>query len=63
MNKIKLLSIFTFLFTAFSFVSCDNEPVDPTLLQQVNNNSNGNNGNGNNSTTAVFKADFAFRNR
>ncbi|WP_298393156.1 hypothetical protein [Flavobacterium sp.] len=44
MTKIKILSIFTILFAAFSFVSCDNEPIDPTLLQQVN--SGGNNAGG-----------------
>lgn len=60
MKKITFLSIFTALFAAFSFVSCDNEPVDPTLLQQVNNNNgnNGGGGNGGNQTNAVFKVDF-----
>jgi len=59
MTKIKVLSVFTFLFTAFSFISCDNEPVDPTLLQQINaNNGNNGNGNGNNNTNGVFKVDF-----
>jgi len=60
MNKIKVLSIFAVLFTAFCFVSCDNEPIDPTLLQQINSNNgnNGGGGNGGNPTNAVFKVDF-----
>ncbi len=40
MAKIKVLSIFTFLFIAFSFVSCDNEPLDPLLVQQINSGTN-----------------------
>ena len=60
MKKIKILSIFTFLFATFSFVSCDNEPIDPTLLQQINTNNgnNGGGGNGGNPTNGVFKVDF-----
>ena len=60
MKKNKIFSIFTFLFIAFSFISCDNEPIDPTLLQQVNNNNgnNGGGGNGGNPTSGVFKVDF-----
>ncbi|GAA4054200.1 DUF6252 family protein [Flavobacterium chungnamense] len=60
MKKNKIFSIFTFLFIVFSFISCDNEPIDPTLLQQINSNNgnNGGGGNGGNPTNGIFKVDF-----
>ncbi|WP_396143458.1 DUF6252 family protein [Flavobacterium sp.] len=55
MKKNKIFSIFTFLFIAFSFISCDNEPIDPTLLAQIAANSSSN---GNNSSTGSFTANI-----
>lgn len=37
MKKIKRLSALLLFLSAFSFVSCDTEPVDPVLLDNVNN--------------------------
>lgn len=43
-----LVSIFV-LFTSLSFVSCENEPIDPSLVAATNNPSNPSNGGGNGS--------------
>jgi hypothetical protein len=55
MKHIKILSAFLMLFTAIGFTSCDTEPVDPVLLDSINNPVN--------PTTpvgpALFKVDFS----
>ncbi|PZR19144.1 MAG: hypothetical protein DI539_14985 [Flavobacterium psychrophilum] len=55
MKKFTLLSLAMVLFTAFSFVSCDTEPVDPVL-----NNNNGENPNNPNNPNnpGIFKVDY-----
>lgn len=56
MKKVKIASVLFILLSAFSFISCDTEPVDPVL-----NNNNGENPgeNPNNpGAAAVFKADY-----
>lgn len=61
MKNIKLTSFFVLLFSFFFFVSCENEPIDPALANQINNPSNGNGsgtGGGSGGSAAVFKADF-----
>lgn len=52
MKKIKFLASFVLLLTAFTFTSCDNEPVDPAL--SVGGENPGTNPTG----PSVFKADF-----
>lgn len=49
----KLKSIFTVLFFGVLFVSCDNEVLDPVILQQINTNANNNPGNGNPTNTTI----------
>lgn len=61
MTKIKLLATVFLFFTAFTFVSCEVESIDPALA--VNNGGNtggGNTGGGNTGggTSGAFKADF-----
>jgi hypothetical protein len=46
MKKITFLSIFTVFFATFSFVSCDNEPLDPFLVAQINANNGSSGGSG-----------------
>jgi hypothetical protein len=60
MKNINILKIIT-LFTLFIMASCDNEPIDPVLANQLNtnNNNNNNNGGGGGTTSGVFKADFS----
>lgn len=55
MKRVKIVSVLFVLLTAFSFTSCDTEPVDPVL-----NENNGENPgeNPNNPGTGVFKADY-----
>ena len=55
MKKIKLLTFFALIFTAFNFVSCDNEPIDPAIV--IGGENPGENP-GNPTAPAVFKADF-----
>lgn len=55
MKKIKFLTFFAVIFTAFNFVSCDNEPIDPAIA--IGGENPGENP-GNPSAPAVFKADF-----
>jgi len=51
MNKIKLILGIFFILTAFTFTSCENEPIDSAIdLDDFNNGSNG---------PVVFKADFS----
>jgi hypothetical protein len=50
MKNIKIIGSLLLLFTALTFTSCENEPLDPELnLDDF----------GNNNPTAVFKADFS----
>jgi Family of unknown function (DUF6252)/Lipocalin-like domain len=35
MKNLKLSTLFLFLILSFSFISCDNEPLDPTLVTQL----------------------------
>lgn len=55
MKKLKISSVVLILLTAFSFISCDTEPVDPVLND--NNGENPNNPNNPNSP-GVFKVDY-----
>lgn len=51
MKNIKFLAGLFLIFTAFTFTSCDNEPIDPAIdLGNVG---------GNTAANAVFKADFS----
>jgi hypothetical protein len=51
MNKIKLILGIFFILTAFTFTSCENEPIDSAIdLDDFNNGSN---------VPVVFKADFS----
>lgn len=52
MKKIKFLTYFALIFSAFTFTSCDNEPIDPAVV--IGGENPGTNPN----TPAVFKADF-----
>ncbi len=57
MRKLRLLS--AFLIIASILTSCSDEPVDPTLANQLatnNSNSNNNNGGGTTTTTGAFTA-------
>jgi hypothetical protein len=49
----KILSLLV-LFTAFTFVSCEDEPLDPSLLN-TDNSSGGNNGGGSTSVIGSYK--------
>lgn len=59
MTKIKILSIFTIILAAFSFVSCDNEPLDPVLVAQINANNGSNGGSGGGSGGGVTPTNIA----
>jgi len=52
MKKIKLTMLFTAFLVAFTFTSCDNEPIDPAVVV------GGENPVENPNATAIFKADF-----
>lgn len=53
MKNIKSLIGILFILTAFTFTSCDNEPIDPAIdLDEFG-------GGGNNGGPVVFKADFS----
>ena len=50
MKKLNFISIITLFLTTFSFLSCDNEPIDSSIDLG---------GNGGNNAPALFKADFS----
>lgn len=52
MKNIKFLTGIFLILTAFTFTSCDNEPIDPAIDLD-------NFGGGNNGGTSIFKADFS----
>lgn len=58
MNKIKFLASLVVLFCTLSLVSCDNEPIDPSIdLLSFNDDGSGNgngNGNGNGTSTGDY---------
>lgn len=47
MNRLKIITGIFLIFAAFTFTSCDNEPIDPAI-DLGNNNGGGNNGGGEN---------------
>jgi hypothetical protein len=56
MSKHKFLSFITVFCAVFTFISCDNEPIDSALnLDDFDNGGNGGNGNG----PALFQAKFS----
>lgn len=52
MKLYKIAIGFVFFFTAFMFNSCETEPIDPAVLDNINNPENPNN------TAGFFKVDF-----
>lgn len=54
MKRVKILSVLLVLLSAFSFTSCDTEPVDPVLNENNGENPGENPGTG----AGVFKADY-----
>lgn len=60
MNRIKLLASAVVLLMSFSFVACDNEPIDSAInIDDFSDDDGSGNGNGNgNGATGVFKVNF-----
>lgn len=66
MKNLKLSTLFLFLILSFSFISCDNEPLDPALVAQLTtpgtgggSGGNGGGGSGPEVQTGEFKASIA----
>jgi hypothetical protein len=59
MKSIKLIVGLFLIFTAFTFTSCDNEPIDSSIeLNNGGNNGGGNNGGGNNGGGGTSTGDY-----
>jgi hypothetical protein len=58
MKKFKLLSVLLVMFSVLGLISCDSEPVDPVLNENINNPENPENPE-NPGNTGVFKVDFS----
>ncbi|WP_298139448.1 DUF6252 family protein [Flavobacterium sp.] len=57
MKKIKFLSALIVLFSAFTFISCDNEPID-SAIDPSSGGGSGGGGGGGGTVTGTFKVDF-----
>lgn len=58
MNKIKLLASLVVLFCTFTLVSCDNEPIDPSIDLLAFNDDGSGNGNGNGNGGGTSSGDY-----
>lgn len=58
MKKIKFLSALIVLFSALTFTSCDNEPIDSAIDPSSGGGSGGGGGGGGGTVTGTFKVDF-----